>query len=331
MSGSEWNPGTLLRVSGSYWQTCALHAGVKLDVFGTIGEEKRSGSEVARTLNVDVRAVSMLLNALTAMQLLKKQDTVYQNTPASLRFLTKASPNYVGHIISHHQQLMSSWSKLDEGIKTGKSIRTRAASGDDTWRENFLMGMFNMAMLLAPKIVSQIDLSGRKHLLDLGGGPGTWSIHFCKQYPQLKATVYDLPATRPFAEKTIEKFEMTDRIEFRDVDYIKEGIEGTYDVAWLSHILHSEGPDNCMRIIKKAVSALAPEGLILIHDFILNNTMDGPLFPTLFSLNMLLCTDGGQAYSERQITDMLASAGVKNLQRIRIETPNDSGIISGKV
>jgi predicted O-methyltransferase YrrM len=273
----------------------------------------------------------MLLNALTAMQLLRKQDTVYQNTPESLRFLTKASPSYVGHMISHHQQLMSSWSRLDEGIKTGRPIRTRASRSDDTWRENFLMGMFNMAMLLAPKIVSQLDLSGRKHLLDLGGGPGTWSIHFCKHNPQLNATIYDLPTTRPFAEKTIEKFELTDRIEFRDVDYIKEGIEGTYDVAWLSHILHSESPDNCMRIVKKAASALTPGGLILVHDFILNNTMDGPLFPTLFSLNMLLGTDGGQAYSEQQIKDMLEVAGVKNLQRIQIETPNDSGIISGIV
>jgi len=59
--------------------------------------------------------------------------------------------------------------------------------------------------------------------------------------------------------------------------------------------------------------------------------MDGPLFPSLFSLNMLLGTNQGRSYSEKQITDMLASAGVKDIQRISFKTPGDSGIITGIV
>jgi hypothetical protein len=102
-------------------------------------------------------------------------------------------------------------------------------------------------------------------------------------------------------------------------------------VAWLSHILHGEGPEDCQRIIQKAVSALTPGGMILIHEFILNNEMSGPLFPALFSLNMLLGTPSGQAYSEQQLRDMLSSAGVRNIHRIAIDSPNDSGIIAGVV
>ena len=52
----------------------------------------------------------------------------------------------------------------------------------------------------------------------------------------------------------------------------------------------------------------------MVHDFILNNTMDGPLFPALFSLNMLVGTAQGQAYSEKQIMDMLEKAGVKKIE-----------------
>ncbi|MBW1960500.1 MAG: methyltransferase domain-containing protein [Deltaproteobacteria bacterium] len=331
MDKREWNPGSLLKLSGSYWQTCVLHAAVKLDVFSAIGEERYTAAEIAKNLDADERAAAMLLTALVAMELLEKKDGTYQNTPAALRFLCKSSAEFMGYMILHHHQLMNSWSRLDEGVRTGKPVRDRGSGGDDTWRENFLMGMFNMAMQVAPKIVSSIDLYGRRHLLDLGGGPGTYSIHFCRQYPQLKATVYDLPTTRSFAEKTIEKFGMANRITFMDVDYLNESIEGTYDVAWLSHILHSESPQNCIRIINKAVSVLETGGLILVHDFILNNTMDGPLFPALFSLNMLLGTEAGQSYSEQQIMEMLAGAGVKNLKRIWIQTPNDSGIISGIV
>jgi len=59
--------------------------------------------------------------------------------------------------------------------------------------------------------------------------------------------------------------------------------------------------------------------------------MDGPLFPALFSLNMLLDTDSGQAYSEQQLMDMLAEAGLKDIKRLPVQTPNDSGLITGIV
>lgn len=324
-------PGHIMELSGGYWKTCTLHAAVKLDVFTIIGGNQITGETVARKAESDTRATVMLLNALVAMNLLKKSDKRFTNTEISRNFLSKDSPKYLGHIIQHHHQLMGSWARLDEGIRTGGPIRERTSKTDDTWRENFLMGMFNIAMMQAPKIVTEVDLSERKHLLDLGGGPGTYAIHFCKQYPQLKATVYDLPTTRPFAEKTIGNFGLSERITFKDVDFIEEGIEGAFDAAWLSHILHGENPDDCKRIIRKAVSAMESGGMIIIHEFILNNSMDSPLFPALFSLNMLLGTDGGQAYSEQQISDMLSDAGVHDIKRIPIESPNDSGILAGTV
>ena len=77
------------------------------------------------------------------------------------------------------------------------------------------MGMFNNAMLQAPKLVDTFDLSKCQNLLDMGGGPGTYAIHFCRHNPQLKATVFDLPTSRPFAEKTIERFDLSDRIDFQ--------------------------------------------------------------------------------------------------------------------
>jgi hypothetical protein len=87
----------------------------------------------------------------------------------------------------------------------------------------------------------------------------------------------------------------------------------------------------CENIVRKAVSALNPGGLIVIHEFILNDDKDGPLFPALFSLNMLLGTDGGRAYGESELKNMLAGAGVRNIRRIPVQTPNDSGIVSGTV
>jgi hypothetical protein len=68
----------------------------------------------------------------------------------------------------------------------------------------------------------------------------------------------------------------------------------------------------------------------VIHEFILNDGMDGPLFPALFSLNMLMGTDGGRAYSQSQLGDMLAAAGFVNIERLAFTGPNDSGLIRAR-
>jgi SAM-dependent methyltransferase len=327
----EINPGSLLEISGSYWKTCTLHTAVKLDIFTIIGDSHLKSKEVSDMLYGNQRSVEMLLNALSAMKLLGKTDNTYSNTPISQAFLVKNSSRYIGHIIMHHYHLVDSWNRLDVAVRTGQPVRSRVSHTDEERRESFLMGMFNLAMNLAPVLVPKIDLSNRHHLLDLGGGPGTYAIHFCLNNPQLKSTVYDLSTTRPFAEKTIAKFNLQDRIDFKNADYLEEDIEGVFDVAWLSHILHGESFEDARKIVRKAVSTLEPGGLIIIHEFILNNTMDGPLFPALFSLNMLLGTPGGQAYSEEQLITMLSDAGVRNFQRIYFDSPNDSGILTGIV
>ncbi|MCP4626156.1 MAG: SAM-dependent methyltransferase [bacterium] len=329
MATRQWNPGDLLEISGFFWKTAALHAAVKLDVFTVVGDGQSTADEISRQLDGARRGVERLLDALVAMDLLVKIDGKYANCPAGRTFLSKNSAKYIGHIIMHHHHLVESWSKLDQAVQSGKPIRSRSSFSKAEWRESFLMGMFNMAMGLAPQLVPQIDLTSCKCMLDLGGGPGTYAIHFCLHNHRLRAEVYDLPTTRPFAEKTIQQFELSDRINFVDGNYLEDPIKGRYDVAWLSHILHGEGPEDCRMIIQKAVDALSPQGFVIIHEFILDNSMDSPLFPALFSLNMLLGTDSGQSYSEQQLTDMLLAAGVKNIRRIPLKSPNDSGLLVG--
>jgi len=331
MQDLEWNASELLKTSGSYWQTCALHTAVKLDLFTKFGTKSLRADELAQELDGDNRALVMLLNALVAMDLLSRSDDQYANTDVSRRLLSKESDQYLGFIILHHSNLVDSWNRLDRSVLSGKPARTRSSTRSDAERESFLMGMFNMAMNLAPQIAKQIDLSGRRHLLDLGGGPGTYAIHFCLQNPDLRATLFDLPTTRPFAEGVIAKFALSERIGFLEGDYLDHPIGHDYDIAWLSHILHAESPETCQHIIDKTVAALQPGGMVLIHEFLLNDTMDGPLFPALFSLNMLLATERGQSYSEAQLRDMLTRAGVKEIRRLPFEGPNDSAILSGTV
>lgn len=333
MAPQKWHPGTLLETSGYFWKTCTLHAGVKLDVFTVIGEGRLAAEDIAARVGADVDAITRLLDALTAMELTERDNGMYANTGAAAKYLSKNSPDYIGYMIMHHHFLVDYWRRLDESVKTGNPVREPEADDDETWenkdkREAFLMGMFNIASLTAPQIVAGVDLEGRRRLLDMGGGPGTYAIHFCRKYPGLKATIFDLPTTRPFAEKTIDSFGMTDRIGFEDGDYLHQELPGGYDVVLMSHILHGEGYDACQRMIRKAWQATEEGGMIIIHEFILDDTRTQPLFPALFSLNMLVGTKDGRAYTESEIKDMLKVAGFKDITRLSFTGPTQSGLMT---
>lgn len=330
MEQKHWTPADLLQLSGGYWNACALHAGVKLDLFTPLAERTLTAADLAGRLKTDPRGLAMLLTALAAMRLLEKWGDSYDATPFAAEFLSRTSPKYLGHIILHHHHLMAGWAHLDEAVQRGVPIRERVSHDDDeAARESFLMGMFNLAMQIAPRIVASIDLSGRRRLLDLGGGPGTYAIHFCQHYPRLSAVVYDLPTTRRFAEATISRFGLSDRIAFAPGDFLSDQLPGRFDVAWLSHILHSEGPAGCAAILAKTVAALEPGGLVLVQEFILDDSLDGPLFPALFSLNMLLGTPAGQAYAQGELVAMLEAAGARDVHRLPLELPNGAGVIAG--
>jgi len=181
----------------------------------------------------------------------------------------------------------------------------------------------------APLIAAAIDLSGKHRLLDLGGGPGTFAIHFCRSNPQLNAVVFDRLTTEPFMRKTVASFNLSGRIDFRAGDFNRDPFgDHSFDAAWLSHVLHSNGPAECENIISKVYNVLEPGGSILIHDFILADTKDRPEFATLFSLNMLINNSRGRAYSATEITAMLEKAGFTGCTMIDPKTVNESSILT---
>lgn len=326
-----WHPGELLSCSSAYWRGCTLQSAVRLGLFSELAAGSCSAAELADKIGSEARATGLLADGLAAMELLQKVGERYENSPEAQRFLVESSPHYMGHIILHHHHLVDGWAQLDQSVRTGGPVERRSY-GAEIERESFIMGMFNLSMQIAPQIAEQVDLGGRTRLLDLGGGPGTHAIHFCRNNPGLRALIFDRATTEPFARQTVARFELEERIEFAGGDFKTDPIPGgPYDVAWLSHILHSNTSKECYEIIEKSVGVMETGGLILVHDFILNNNKDGPEFPALFSLNMLLTGNGGRSYSQEEVCDMLRSAGVANLQPHPFRAKNDSSIIYGTV
>jgi hypothetical protein len=328
---TEWTIPDLLQIASGYWSTCALHTAVKLDIFTVLDGGAHSAADVARLRQIDPRATGMLLDALAALALLEKRDDRYAATPFAAEYLSKNSLTYLGHIIMHHYHLMPGWARLDQAVTSGTPVRENDSHrNNETVRESFLMGMFDLASLLAPRIAREVPLSGCRTFLDLGGGPGTYAIHFCLANPELSAVIFDLPTTRTFAEATIARFNLERRISFSAGDYHHDPLPSGFDVVWMSHILHIDGPTACSALLSKAVASLNSGGVLMVQEFVLQDTKDGPPFPALFSLNMLLGTETGRSYSGQELVAMMTEAGLQDVERLVLELPNGAGVLRGR-
>ena len=126
-----------------------------------------------------------------------------------------------------------------------------------------------------------------QHLLDVGGASGTWTLAFLRAVPECKATIFDLPTTQPFAEATLQRFALADRIDFAAGDFLAGPLPGGFDVAWLSHVLHGEGPAGCSTLLANAFAALEPGGWFLSKTVCLGGGAGLMLRPVILAMQLL--------------------------------------------
>ena len=195
------NPNTIREFAASFQKSRILLTGFELDLFTHIDEYGSTYSQIADTLTLDEHACERLLNALTALGFLTKEDQLFYNTDDSFTFLSKKSSDYLGGLM-HTNHLWNTWSNLTQVIKTGKSAHPSEINerGKD-WLFPFINAMHDRAMKQAPQQLADIDLSGIKSILDIGGGSGAYSMEFVSKNPDIEATVFDLPNVVPITKK----------------------------------------------------------------------------------------------------------------------------------
>jgi precorrin-6B methylase 2 len=328
----DWTMPELLSFSGSYWACCAMQAAVKLDLFTALADGPQTEERLAAGLGCDLRALRMLVTALAGLEFLERRGDEVTATPSALTYLARTSPEYVGFIIRHHAHIMPGWVNLAESVRSGRPGRRESSvhTEDDDEREAFLMGMFNVGRRQAETVANALDLAGRSRLIDVGGGPGTYAVQFCLRNPELRAVVFDMPTSEPYAREVVARFGLADRVEFAGGDFLQDELPKGQDVAWLSQVLHGENPQDAARLVKNAAASLNPGGLLVIQEFVINNDRSGPAHPALFSLNMLVGTNGGQAYTLDEIRAMMESAGARDIQTLAVNLPMGCQVLIGQ-
>jgi cyclopropane fatty-acyl-phospholipid synthase-like methyltransferase len=180
--------------------------------------------------------------------------------------------------------------------------------------------MHDRAKKQAPEQLANIDLSDIKSTLDIGGGSGAYSMEFVSKKPGIEATVFDLPNVIPITIKFIEKEGFSDKIKTYTGDYTTNDLPKGFDLVFLSAIIHSNSLETNQDLIKKCFNSLNNNGRIIIQDWIMNNDRTQPISGAIFAINMLVGTEAGDCFTEQEVTEMLNTAGFKNISRIEFET-----------
>ena len=310
----------LTKLSRGFQNSVVFFAAVEFGIFDLLDRAKNLNSkEVAEKLGLDFRATDIFLHSLAGMELLKVEKGLFRNAPLADELLVRGRAHYQGDIISHNGRLMERWVQLPSVLRTGKPAEGSRSVDDKESRRDFVLGMSNIAGLSAEKVAGALDLATARSMLDLGGGPGTYSIIFCRMNPELAAVVFDLPEViDEITTALVDEAALSDRITFIRGDYLKHGYGKGYDLVLASNIIHSLGVRQNRDMLGRCYRSMVSGGRIVVKDFLLDEDRVTPAFASMFAVNMLIGTETGGCYTINEVTGWLEEAGFKRAKLVEI-------------
>ncbi|MGE5217725.1 MAG: methyltransferase [Chloroflexota bacterium] len=322
----------LMSLATAHAEARIVQTALELKIFEALEDADQSAKKVAERLNLDVKATELLLNALSALDLLQKHGEAFSLSRATKTYLLERSPRSVSGMIRFESSLWRCWERLPEAVRTGTAVRPADMYQDDRREtEIFIEAMDSLVKARgdANILTDTLDWSKVDTLLDIGSGPATYPITLCRRFGGLRATIFDLPGTLAITERYVREAGMTERIRLVAGDYRSDPIRGKYDVIFLSNIVHGENFEKNQRLIAKLAEQLTPSGQIIIKDHILDESRARPAVGAIFSILMLLTTEAGRCYSYGEIKGWLQRAGLNQVREITLPAPLTSSLIIG--
>jgi SAM-dependent methyltransferase len=331
MSGAP-DPSSIVRLSTAYWESQTLLTAARLRVFDALAEGPRTAAEVAGALQLDVRSTGLFLRALASLGFMAEADGRFENTPTAATFLVSRSPAYMGNAIRYSDQLYGAWGQLEDALRAGRPALPAATYlGDDPARtRGFVMAMHERALGIARALVPLLDLSGRRALLDVGGGPGTYSVMLTERFPGLRSEVLELPGVAAVARELVAAAGASERVVLRDGDYHSADFGSAKDVVLMSGMFHRESPAACQALIQRAAACLEPGGLLIVSDVFTDDGGTQPTFATMFGLNMMLTAPDGGVHADADVQRWMAACGFHSLRTAALPPPMPHRVVIGQ-
>lgn len=321
----EWTVDEILDMGRSFQSACILTAAAELDIFSVLAEGAMNAESLAERIGCDLRGATILLDALTCLELLSKESGDYALDAEPAELLSESSPNNMLPMLRHLGVCLRRWSQLGCVTKSGQSAGHIAGVLDEAAEKKaFIDAMNNISAPIAAEVVGRLKPLEFTHLLDIGGASGTWTIEFLKAAPGARATIFDLPDVIPMARERISAAGLGARVDFVAGDFYKDDLPAPRgpagaDLAWFGAIAHQNSRQQNRELFAKTCAALQDAGSVVIRDVVMEPSHTAPKAGALFAVNMLVATSAGGTYSLEEYTEDLESSGFADVTLVHRE------------
>ena len=322
---------------GSKALSVALKIGV-FDAIDVVSKGEDNAVEGGATLNqilthckVPKERLRTLLSACVALKLINRRvlrgEDVFSLPEASAEQLVKSSKRYWGDYIvgQVNAQFYVKMKDLDTTILTGDT----SSDGYEAWfdkdpdaAKKYTQAQHNGSLATGYGLLKRLpELSqGEKYpnlrMLDIGGGSGAFSIATARKVKDADCVILDLPNVIKVAEEIISKEDeqVRNRLSTVALSAADPGnwmIEDeSFDVVLMSYVSGSISSDALSGLYQNAFRALRPGGMVVIHDFFVDNNGEGPKNAALWALTHVTVNPEGMGLRPGRIVKLLTENGL---------------------
>lgn len=312
------DPGIIIQLRDrQYGAELVAAALLHFDLFSWLSQnECVSAEEVAGHFGFEARPLDVMLTLCRAYGFVEGVEKI-RITEMGREHLVKGSPWFLGpyYMPVKDSAITSSFVHV---LKTGKPANWQAKDAGGDWHQSMrdpefakeFTGLMNCrGLLFGQKLAEAIRpfLEGRTRLLDVGGGSGIYSAALCAAHPQLTATVFEQDPVDAIVKSEVVRHGLEERICVTTGDmFLDEWSEA--DVVLLSNVLHDWDEAEVGELFAQAAKALAPGGLLVIHDAFVSDDKAGPVETAEYSALLMNITQG-KCYSAAEYAAMMEGHG----------------------
>jgi len=308
-------------VAYGFMASQALFTGLEIDLFDKIAEAGSAGAD-AQTLRkacgCDAPRLQTLLTSLASVKCLRRSpEGRYTLSPNTAQYMVSSSRHFYGDYLRYQigRQFYQRMAALPEVMTTGKAPSYASWFSDPDVAKTYTQAQHNGSVATAKYLVKKkLQLGGISDMLDVGGGSGAFSYVFVGATPGLKSTVLELPEVCRTGEgiKAQQPSDVRDRVQFVELDATSPAwpvSDKAFDVVLMSYISGSVPEPIIQGLYANAFQALRPGGRLLVHDFMVNDSLDGPALGALWGLQHVTVNADGLGLCPAEIIKRMSGAG----------------------
>ena len=314
----------LLSLIDAAWTTQAIHAACALRLPDILAGRALEAGRAADEAGADADSVRRLLRSLVTLGLCHEDEAGHFALTAEGALLIEHAPGSLSAWARMSGvRLWRNWAELTESVRSGRSARLRRHGADDFGElrgqeaEVFNAAMAALTAPVAEAAARELDWSGVRLAVDVGGGCGAMLAAILGRHPSMEGIVFDLPHAAASAAAHLGSAGVAGRVRFVAGSFF-DPLPAGGDVYLLKSVLHNWDDAAARRILQRCAAALAPGASVRLVERVLpDRLVAGDVHRDLVrsDLNMLVGC-GGRERSESEFASLVAAAGMR-LREVR--------------